>query len=102
MKLLCARAAKKYPDAKSDLRVDLFFNSGFRVRGHAGASIARQIRRTKINPTQQAWDLLSLAVAVVAADHAHHRSASSDGWTRQIQIAVAVGDPALWNAQVSL
>lgn len=102
MKLLCARAAKKYPGIASDLRVDLFFNSGFKIRGHAGASIGRRVRRAKINPTQRAWDLLSLALAVVAADHAHHRSASADGWTRQIHIAVAVSDPDLWNTQTAL
>jgi len=102
MKLLCTRAAKKYPGIESDLRLDLFFNSGFKARGNAGASIARHIRRTKMNPTQRAWDLLSLALAVVAADHAHHRSASADGWTRQIHIAVAVSDPALWNNQADL
>ena len=102
MKLLCARAAKKYPGVESDLRVDLFFDSGFKIRGQAGASVARRVRRAKINPTQHAWDLLSVALAVVAADHAHHRSASADGWTRQIHVAVAVSDPDFWNTQSTL
>jgi hypothetical protein len=102
MKLLCAPASKKYPGVTSDFRVDLFSNSGFKVRGHAGASIATRIRRAKLNPSQRAWDLLSLALAVVAADHAGHRAASPDGWTRQLDIAVAVSDPGFWNSQSAL
>src|SRR3984885_221587 len=99
MKLLCAPASRKYPSVSSDLRVDLFTNSGFKSRGHAGALIAELIRRAKLNPSQRAWDLLSTALAVVAADHAHHRNVSSDGWTRQIHIVVAVRGPGFWNTQ---
>jgi len=99
MKLLCAPAREKYPGVNSDLRVDLFSRSGFKTRGHAGALIADRVRRAKLNPSQRAWDLLSLALAIVAADHAHHRDTSPDGWTREIEIAVAVGDPDFWNTQ---
>lgn len=102
MKLLCAPAKGKYPGVDSDLRVDLFSKSGFKARGHVGSLIADRILRTKVNPTPRAWDLLSLALAAVAADHAHHRGRSSDGWTRQISITVAVSDPDFWNAQSTL
>jgi hypothetical protein len=102
MKLLCAPAKEKYPGVVFDLRVDLFSKSGFKSRGQAGFPIAERIRRAKLNPSQRAWDLLSLALAVVAADHAHHRAESSDGWTRQIEIAVAVNDPTFWNTQSPL
>jgi len=102
MNLLCAPGSRKYPSVPSDLRVDLFTNSGFKSRGSAGALIAQRIRRAKLNPTQQAWDLMSLALAVVSADHAHHRNGSSDGWTRQIDISVAVSDRAFWNSQSAL
>lgn len=102
MKLLCAPAAQKYPEVTSDLRIDLFTNSGFKSRGHTGALIAERIRRAKLNPSQRAWDLLSLALAVVAADHAHHRTVSPDGWTREVHITVGVSDPAFWNTQTGL
>lgn len=102
MKLLCAPAKRKYPGSEHDLRVDLFSKSGFKTRGHAGSLIAERIRRAKLNPSQRAWDLLSLALAVVAADHSHHRAESSDGWTRQIEIIVAVEDPHFWNTQSAL
>lgn len=102
MKLLCAPAKEKYPRVEFDLRVDLFSKSGFKTRGHAGFPIAERIRRTKLNPSQSAWDLLSLVLAIIAADHAHHRSKSPDGWTRQIHIIVAVSDPDFWHAQSEL
>ena len=69
---------------------------------HAGSLIAERIRRAKLNPSARAWDLLSLVLAVVAGDHAHHRSESPDGWTRQIDITVAVTDPDFWNSQSAL
>ena len=102
MKILCAPSTKLYPGVPSDLRVDLFSSSGFKSRGYAGTLIADRIRRAKLNPSQRAWDLLSLALAVIAGDHAHHRDSSPDGWTRTIHIAVAVADPAFWNTQVAL
>lgn len=102
MKLLCAPAKAKYPSVDFDLRVDLFDKSGFKARGQAGFPIAQRLRRSQLNPSQRAWDLLSLALAIVAADHAHHRDGSSDGWTRQIEIVVAVNDPGFWNIQAPL
>jgi 7-cyano-7-deazaguanine synthase in queuosine biosynthesis len=36
---------------------------------------------------------------VVAADVSVHRDVSPDGWTRQIDLTVAVGEPDMWNSQ---
>ncbi len=102
MNLLCAPASRVFPSLSFDLRVDLFSKSGFKSRGSAGASIARKISKEKLAPIQEAWDLLALALAVVSADYAHHRRASADGWTREIQITVAVSDPTLWTKNVGL
>jgi hypothetical protein len=102
MKLLCAPAKGKFPGVEFDLRIDLFSKSGFKSRGDAGSLIAEHIRRSRLNPSVRAWDLLSLALSVVAADFAHHRTSSADGWTRQIDITVAVADPAFWATQTGL
>jgi hypothetical protein len=102
MKLLCAPANAAYPGINPDLRVDLYSKSGFKSRGHAGAMIAERIRRDKLAPTGRAWDLLALAIAAVAADFAHHRSTSPDGWTREIHILVAVNEPEFWNLHSAL
>src|SRR5690606_29898404 len=42
---------------------------------------------------------LSLALSLVAADVRVHRDVSPDGWTRQIDLTVAVGEPDVWNSQ---
>lgn len=102
MKLLCAPAKARLPRVEFDLRVDLFSNSGFKSRGDVGGLIAEHIRRAKLIPSARAWDLLSLALSVVAADYAHHRTLSADGWTRQIDTTVAVADPDFWATQTGL
>ena len=102
MKLLCAPADRTYPGLKPDLRVDLFSTSGFKSRGHAGAMIADQIRRARLAPASRAWDLLALALSVVAGDFAHRRADSPDGWTRQIHIVVAVSEPEFWDLRAAL
>jgi hypothetical protein len=102
MKILCAPAKAAYPGADVDLRVDLLSHSGFKSRGHIGAMIADRIGREKLAPAARAWDLLALALSVVAADHANHRAASADGWAREIHIVVAVREPEFWNARAGL
>jgi 7-cyano-7-deazaguanine synthase in queuosine biosynthesis len=59
-----------------------------------------EILRKKLVAAPRAWDLLSLALSVVAADFAGHRDKSPDGWTREFDLEVAVTDPAFWNTQV--
>nr|WP_162916399.1 Qat anti-phage system QueC-like protein QatC [Cohaesibacter haloalkalitolerans] len=43
---------------------------------------------------------MSFAMAVVAADEAVSRGRSPDGWTRKIDLTVAVSDPATWNSEI--
>jgi hypothetical protein len=40
-----------------------------------------------------------VATAVVAADETAPRGRSADGWTRQIELTVSVGEPDFWNTQ---
>ena len=62
----------------------------------AGWSVAERIRRQKLMPDATAWDLLAIALSVVAADGATLRSSSPDGWTRQIDLEIALYDPERW------
>lgn len=62
----------------------------------AGWSAAEKIRRQKLMPDAAAWDLLAIALSVVVADGATLRSASPDGWTRQIELEIALNDPDRW------
>jgi hypothetical protein len=62
----------------------------------AGASAANAVRRLQLAPASAAWDFLSIALAVVTADGAVKRKLSPDGWTRELEVQVAVSDPDVW------
>ena len=100
MKIFCAPKGCPVPPDQ-DLEVLLF---GQRDRsndrqGSAGEAVQREFYRAGLLPDQRAWDFLSLALAVVTADVSVTRSDSADGWTRQIELVVAVSDPAFWSTQ---
>ena len=63
-----------------------------------GATVRETLRKRGIQPTTQAWDFLALAFSVLAADALALRTASPDGWTRIIDLSVAVMEPERWNA----
>ena len=46
-----------------------------------------------------AWDFTSFALSAVAADEAVSRERSPDGWTREIELTLAVTNPDLWKTQ---
>ncbi len=105
MKIFCAPRAVPSP-AGMDLHLILYGQpdrgaDGSRSVASAGEAAERDIRRLRYAPSPEAWDFLSLALAVVGADLSVYRGESADGWTRQIDLTVAVGDPDLWNAQAT-
>lgn len=65
----------------------------------AGQSVRTIVARRKIKPVPRAWDLLSIALSVVAADFGAQRKSSPDGWTRELSLEVSVTDPDFWNTQ---
>jgi len=65
--------------------------------GTAGNGIVGAVARQGMAPAPHAWDLLSIALGVIAADESCPRERSSDGWTRQLDLDVAVADPNFWN-----
>ena len=67
--------------------------------GRVGATIPRDLRREGVYPSTRAWDFLAISMSVAAADASCLRSESPDGWTRSIQLEVAVREPELWNVQ---
>jgi hypothetical protein len=99
MKLICAPDNYDFPESDA-LKVVLYGRSGEADRGSVGAAVKNEILRHKFVAAPHAWDLLSLALSVVAADLAGHRGRSPDGWTREFELEVAVSDPAFWNSQV--
>ncbi|WP_402464867.1 Qat anti-phage system QueC-like protein QatC [Isoptericola aurantiacus] len=62
----------------------------------AGGAAATAVRRLGLAPAPAAWDLVSLALSAVAADFTVRRDTSVDGWTRETDLEVAVGDLSRW------
>lgn len=62
----------------------------------AGGSAALAVQRQRLVPDSSAWDLLAIALSVVVADGETKRKTSSDGWTREFKLNVALHDPARW------
>jgi hypothetical protein len=70
--------------------------------GCIGGTLLRVIQAYHLKPTARAWDFLSIALSVVAADEACLRARSPDGWTRQIELTVSVVDPVFWTSQAGM
>jgi len=62
----------------------------------AGGSAAQAVRRQSLSPDPAAWDLLAIALSVVVADGVAKRNASPDGWTRELELNVALHEPSRW------
>lgn len=102
MKIFCAPTGIAVPPGQ-DLDILLYGqrNRANDHQGSAGEAAKRTILRAGLLPAPRAWDFLSLALSIVSADLAVPRSDSPDGWTRRIELTVAVADPAFWSTQAS-
>ena len=83
----------------SDVRFDLYSNSRIGSRGRVGDLVPGRLRRQGLRPSAVAWDFTSFALSAVAADEAVSRERSPDGWTREIELTLAVTNPDLWKTQ---
>ena len=103
MKIVCGPPKSRLGRlAKNDVRFVLYGLGVKPSQGSAGATLLKVIQHSKIVPASPAWDLLSLALSVICADTAVRRSNSPDGWTRQIELKVAVSDPRFWSSHTAL
>ncbi len=103
MKIVCSPSEpylKSRTDA--DLRVLLFSPPNGKKFASCGRAIKDYFQRRRLFLEPYAWDVLSFALSVNAADFAVKRTQSSDGWTRQIDLEVAVNSPEQWMAQREL
>ena len=103
MKIVCLPPDPKIETPQGgDLNVVLYGRTSESGVASAGAAILHTIQRSKLVPNARAWDLLSIALSVVAADTGVRRNESPDGWTRQLELQVAVSDPVFWSSQSEL
>jgi hypothetical protein len=101
-RVVCAPATHRSRRASADLEIVLYSQPDRKNRGAVGSGITDVIHRRKVQPAPRAWDLLSIALAVIAADTGVRRNQSPDGWTREIELSVAVADSEFWTSQSQL
>lgn len=99
MKITCALRDFNFSNIESDLNVFLYSKSDDPNIGSIGAAIQNEILKRKVVPSKRAWDIVSIALAVIAADTAGHRKKSPDGWTRVFDITISVIEPDFWEQQ---
>jgi hypothetical protein len=83
----------------ADFRYRLFNRHTLPGMGTAGPTLFQDLERFKVTPAPRAWDLLGIALSVGAADEACLRVQSPDGWTREIDLTIAVHDLEFWHGQ---
>ncbi len=69
--------------------------------GAVGRGIHHRFRQWRRRPSILAWDLLTLAMAVEAADRSVLRASGEDGWTRTIDLSVPLRNPRTIEPQVA-
>lgn len=97
MKLLCAPRGFDASPFGLMQRVVLFDTGKPGREIHAGADVASRVKRSGMVVSPLAWDFVAIALAAFAADSHDLRSDSSDGWTRDFELTVAVQFPDTWN-----
>lgn len=100
MKVICHQ--NPVPLSPSDgVAFSLFQQPKHSGVGRVGAGIPRDLIRAGVRPSERAWDFLAIALSVMAADQGCLRKKSPDGWTREIQLEVAVIDAEFWMTQTT-
>jgi len=64
-----------------------------------GNPVIDKIKRLGVELTPEAFDYLTLALAVTAADTFVQRKTAADGWSREIELKLSLYKPAPWIAQ---
>lgn len=61
-----------------------------------GNQIWNEIRNLEAPVLQRAFDFLTIAIAVTAADTFVKRHDAADGWSREFELVVAIAEPEAW------
>lgn len=103
MRIICAPENYNFSVAPhGDFPIVLYGHMNKPNVGSIGSTVRRIIQHRKLQPVERAWDLLSISLSVIAADTGVRRNESPDGWTRQLDLHIAVSDPEFWTSQVDL
>lgn len=65
-----------------------------------GGPVRDAVRRLGAPVSRAGFDLLTIAMAVTAADTFVDKAESDDGWTRVLRLSIPIADPDLWNPAI--
>ncbi len=87
--------------AKNVIPVQIYGIDGRKKNNIAtiGNRVIDKIKRLGVELTPAAFDYLTLALAVTAADTFVQRKTAADGWCREIELKLSLHKPAPWIAQ---
>lgn len=95
--VICHHDTSVIANSSHDKRVILFSSHNLSPSGAAiGNQVWEELRRVDSNISQESFDFLSIALAVIAADTFILRSTSPTGFSRNIHLEVGVQQIDLW------
>lgn len=104
MKILCTSVEHLPATLEDGERAFTLFKSAKRAGvGTIAQGWRGSLKRKGFAPSAQAWDFVQFCLSVCAADLCSLRSTSADGWTRTIELTIALHEPlrwVLWKAHV--
>lgn len=98
MKYICGPSGFRVPGINDAMQV-VVYGKAEKGQVSVGGYARELLERAHLEISPRAWDFLSIALSVVAADFTDLRAKSPDGWTRVITLEIAVQDPTFWNTQ---
>ena len=99
--VFCYGASGPTGARSADVRVAMFDAHKFPGDARIGGPVVNAVRRLGVKPSVRSFDLLSLAMAVTAADTFVSRSARSDvAWGRTLHVSVPLVEPAAFKPVV--
>jgi hypothetical protein len=100
--ILCHSSSDKLDAGTAEIGALLYGLPGeTRYRAGLGNAVRDEIARLGSPVSQVAFDFLSLAMAITAADLFISRSDAPDGFARQIELTVALAEPGPWKKEQS-
>lgn len=98
MKILCTTFDMLPPNLVADEVAFTFFERAGRASvGTIAHGWRQELKREGFAPDSNVWDFVQFCLAVCAADFTCERATSADGWTRVIDLTVALHQPLMWS-----
>lgn len=98
MKFVCGPAGFRVQGVDDAMQV-VIYGKAEQGEVSVGGYARHLLEKAHLEISPHAWDFLSIALSVIAADFTDLRAKSADGWTRLIDLEIAVQDPVFWNTQ---